>query len=67
MHTSAWLANDGAWAQFLLNYADVEKTCSIMLDGAGYVLHDKDSYKPLKSGLNVITVPAFSALMIEKA
>lgn len=67
VHTSAWTSVDGAYAQFLVNYADAPKTCSIVLDTDGYMLHDKGSCKPLKSGLNVIEVPAFSALMIEKA
>lgn len=66
IHTSAWVSDDGGYAQFLANYSDVPHKCEISLDEAEYILHDYNGVCDLEGGKNTITVQPFSAVMIEK-
>ena len=66
VHTSAWLSSDGDFAQFLVNYFPEEKECAVTLDGEGYVLFGTGEPIKLGTGVQHITVPPLSAVMIEK-
>ena len=66
IHTSAWVSNDGGFAQFLVNYFPEERECTVTLEGEGYALIGVGTPTMLEKGVNRITVPPFSAVMIEK-
>lgn len=66
IHTSAWMSEDGGFAQFFANYSDVERTCTVFTDGPGYVLYDDEKAVQLQEGANEITLQPFSAIMMEK-
>ena len=66
IHTSAWVSNDGGFAQFLVNYFPEERECTVTLEGEGYALIDMEAHIMLEKGVNRIVVPPFSAVMIEK-
>lgn len=64
IHTGAYLADDGSYGQFLVNYSAVQRECIVNIDKTDYVLQDYNSCLKLKQGENRITVKPFSAVMI---
>lgn len=67
IHTSAWLAADGSFGQFLVNYHTEEKTCTVTLpEGKFRLCTEKESRGDLSAGAHEIAVPALSALLLEK-
>ncbi len=66
IHSSKWQSTDGATAQFFVNYFDLSKEFSINIPESGWILNDGELETPLKNGKNTITVPPYSAVMIEK-
>lgn len=64
--TSAWISEDGGYAQFFANFSDVERECKVFVDKPNCVLHNYDATTNLLLGENVITLKPFSAVMLEK-
>lgn len=67
IHTGAYLADDGSYGQFLVNYSDIPRDCTVNIDKSGFVLQDYNSSLELKQGENKITIKPFSAVMITDA
>ena len=67
IHTGAYLADDGSYGQFLVNYSDVPRECTVNIDKSGFVLQDYNSNLEMKQGENEITIKPFSAVMITDA
>jgi len=63
--TSAW--ENGSFGQFIINYNPEDTFCKVNLpDGVFRVYSDETHYENLSGGVNEITVPALSALLIEQ-
>ena len=63
--TSAWLSDDDGYAQFLANFSDVERKCTVWVEKNNCLLHDYGSTTRLGLGENVITIKPFAAVMLE--
>ena len=67
IHTSAWKAQDGAIAQFLINYLDTENVATVDFGNNEYNLCYNDGRERIKVfGKCEIKIDAFSAVMLEK-
>lgn len=66
VHTSAFSSSCGDFGQFIANYRPINVECTVTIPDNGYNLVGYDFEKPLNKGQVTITIPANSALLIEK-
>ncbi|MBQ0111031.1 MAG: hypothetical protein KBS41_03790, partial [Oscillospiraceae bacterium] len=66
IHTSAWLSKDGGKAQFLVNYGETAYECTVDTENEVYFADDGTAARKLSVGINKISVPPFSAVMLER-
>lgn len=66
IHTSAWRSQNGDTAQFLINYLDSEKECSLDFGSEEYILKTDSGEENPICGLQKIKIKPFSVVMLEK-
>lgn len=66
VYTSAFKADDESIGQVLVNYTDIPRKATFVLNEDGYVLVGYDFNRPLNACEHVVEIPPASAYLLEK-